>query len=55
MKKYILRVVALLILASAVLPSCSVEYRQNHGRGHAYGHDRDHGNGHGDDHHYRNN
>jgi len=55
MKKYILRVVALLILASATLPGCSVEYRQKHGRGHAYGHDRDHDNGHGNDHHDRDN
>ena len=55
MKKYILRVVALLLFASATLPSCSVEYRQKHGRGHAYGHDRDHDNGHGNDHHDRNN
>ncbi|MCR8561682.1 hypothetical protein KXD93_28765 [Mucilaginibacter sp. BJC16-A38] len=49
MKKYILRIVALLILASAVLPSCSVEYRQRHG------HHDDHGNDHGGDrdHHYR--
>ncbi|MCO5951126.1 hypothetical protein [Mucilaginibacter flavidus] len=57
MKKYILGVVALLILASATLPSCSVEYRERHGRGHDNGNGRghDHDNGHGGDHHYRNN
>ncbi len=57
MKKYILRVVALLILASATLPGCSVEYRERHGRGHDNGNGRghDHDNGHGGDHHYRNN
>ena len=51
MKKYILMVAALLILASATLPGCSVEYRERHGhgRGHAYGHDRN------KDRHYRNN
>jgi hypothetical protein len=51
MKKYILRVIALLILASATLPSCSVEYRQRHGH-----HDGDHGhdNDHNNDHHDRN-
>lgn len=46
MKKYILRIAALLILASATLPSCSVEYRERHHRD--YHHDRDY------DHHYRN-
>ena len=30
MKKHILRVIAVLLLASAVLPSCSVEYREHH-------------------------
>jgi len=52
MKKYILRVVALLILASATLPSCSVEYRERHGRGHDNGRGHDHD--HDGDHHYRN-
>ena len=49
MKKYILRVIALLILASATLPSCSVEYRQRHAH-----HDGDHDHGHDNDHHDRN-
>ncbi len=40
MKKYILRVIALLVFASAI-SSCSVEYRE---------HQRHHD----DDHHYRN-
>jgi hypothetical protein len=48
MKKHFLRVIAVLILASAVLPSCSVEYRERHRH---YDHDHD---GHRDDHHYRN-
>jgi hypothetical protein len=40
MKKYILRVIALLVFASAI-SSCSVEYREHHRH-------------HDDDHHYRN-
>jgi hypothetical protein len=47
MKKYILRVIALLILASATLPSCSVQYRERH-RSHM---DDDHHDHHDDDHH----
>ncbi len=45
MKKYILRLIALLVFASAI-SSCSVEYRQRHGY-----HDRDHRD---NDHHDRN-
>ncbi|HZY38242.1 MAG TPA: hypothetical protein VFE53_16410 [Mucilaginibacter sp.] len=45
MKKYILRLIALVVFASAI-SSCSVEYRQHHG-----GHDRDN---HDNDHHDRN-
>lgn len=37
MKKYILRVIALLILTSAAFTSCSVEYRQQHGKRHDNG------------------
>ncbi|MGZ3874054.1 MAG: hypothetical protein ACXVJD_14125 [Mucilaginibacter sp.] len=56
MKKYTLRLIAVLLLASAILPGCSVAYRQRHGhynngRGHD-DHDRDHDRG--GDHHYRN-
>ncbi|ASU35651.1 hypothetical protein MuYL_3766 [Mucilaginibacter xinganensis] len=53
MKKYILRVIALLLLVSATLPSCSVEYRERHGRHHDNDdhRDRDHED---HDHHYRN-
>jgi hypothetical protein len=40
MKKHILRLIALLVFASAI-SSCSVEYRQHHMH-------------HDDDHHYRN-
>lgn len=47
MKKYVLRVIALLILASATLPGCSVEYRERHG------HHEDHDHGHDQDRHYR--
>jgi len=47
MKKYILRVLALLIFASVALSGCSVEYRNAHGH-----HDGDHGHDH--DQHYRN-
>jgi hypothetical protein len=43
MKKHILRLIALLIFASAI-SSCSVEYREHH---------RHHDDG-GGDHHYRN-
>ncbi len=50
MKKYILRVIALLIFASAIT-SCSVEYRERHGGGHHDEHrDHDH-----HDHDYRSN
>lgn len=49
MKKYFLRIIAVLLLASAVLPSCSVEYRERHGH-----HDHDHDHDHDGDHHYRN-
>jgi hypothetical protein len=45
MKKYITRILALLLLASAVT-SCSVEYRQRHGH-HDDHHDHD------DHHEYR--
>ncbi len=44
MKKYMLRIIALLIFASAI-SSCSVEYRE----GHRHHHDDDR---HDDDHHY---
>ncbi len=46
MKKYMLRIIALLIFASAI-SSCSVEYREGHrhhqdgDRGHDHEHDRD--------------
>jgi outer membrane biogenesis lipoprotein LolB len=42
MKKYILRIVALLVLASAVLPSCSIEYRQRHHHDHDNHDNNDH-------------
>ena len=41
MKKYILRMIALLVFASAV-SSCSVEYREHHAHDHDRGHDHDH-------------
>lgn len=54
MKKHILRLMALLIFASATvtgISGCSVEYREHH---HHYG-DHDHDRDHGDhDHNYRN-
>jgi hypothetical protein len=50
MKKYILRVIALLILASATLPSCSVQYREGH-RKHMDDDHHDHDDHHDDDHH----
>lgn len=64
MRKYTLRLIAVLLLASAILPGCSVEYRQRHGhynngRGHNGhgrdndGHRRDHDDR-GGDYHYRN-
>jgi hypothetical protein len=43
MKKQIVRLITLLIFASAI-SSCSIEYRERHGH-----HDHDH-----DEHHYRN-
>jgi len=47
MKKYIFRIIALLIFASAI-SSCSVEYRSAHGHHEEgdHGHDRDHGDRH---------
>jgi hypothetical protein len=55
MKKYILRVIAVLILASATLTSCSVEYRQRHGHYHDDHHDDHHdGDHHDGDHDYHN-
>jgi hypothetical protein len=39
MKKYILRIITLLIIASAALPSCSIEYRQRHHRDNHERHD----------------
>ncbi|HEY8780057.1 MAG TPA: hypothetical protein VIM16_00420 [Mucilaginibacter sp.] len=50
MKKYILRMIALLVFASVALSSCSVEYRNAH-RGHR---DGDHSHDQGHDQHYRN-
>jgi|GEM_PF-1708573 len=41
MKKYILRIVALLILASSVT-SCSIEYRQRHHHDHDNHDNNDH-------------
>lgn len=41
MKKHILRIVALLIFVSAI-SSCSVEYRESHGRHDRDNRDRDH-------------
>jgi|APCry1669191515_1035360.scaffolds.fasta_scaffold09987_2 hypothetical protein len=41
MKKYFLRIIAVLVFASAVLPSCSVEYRERH-RHHDHDDHRDH-------------
>lgn len=32
MKKYILRLIAVLIFASATITSCSIEYRESHRR-----------------------
>jgi hypothetical protein len=49
MKKYILRMIALLVFAAVAFSSCSVEYRNAH-RGHRDGYDHDHDR----DHHYRN-
>jgi hypothetical protein len=45
MKKFILKMLALLVFASVVLSSCSVEYRNAH---------RHHDDDHGHDQHYRN-
>lgn len=47
MKKYILRLLAVLIFVSATVSSCTVEYREHHHM------DHDHGHAH-DDHDYRN-
>lgn len=41
MKKYITRIVALLIFASAI-SSCSVQYRERHGHMHDHDHDMNH-------------
>ena len=51
MKKYILKMAALLIFASVALSSCSVQYRESHRR-----HDGDHGehHDHDRDHNYHN-
>jgi hypothetical protein len=48
MKKHIIRLITLLIFASAI-SSCSVEYRERHRHHYDDHHDHDH-----DDHHYRN-
>jgi hypothetical protein len=40
MKKFILRILAVLVLASAVT-SCSVEYREHHQHHEDHGHDHD--------------
>ncbi|HVV54704.1 MAG TPA: hypothetical protein VHC47_05250 [Mucilaginibacter sp.] len=40
MKKHIIRLIALLIFASATVSSCTVEYREHHG--HHWDHDRGH-------------
>ncbi|WP_255480387.1 hypothetical protein HDF19_09610 [Mucilaginibacter sp. E4BP6] len=41
MKKYITRIVALLILTAAI-SSCSVQYRERHGHMHDHDHDMNH-------------
>jgi len=41
MKAQILRLIALLIFASATMSGCSLEYREHHR--HHHGNDRDHG------------
>ncbi len=48
MKKYMLKLAALLLFTSVAFSSCSLEYRQRHMGG------RDHGGDHHDDHHYDN-
>jgi hypothetical protein len=40
MKKHITRIIALLLLASAI-SSCSVQYREHHPRMHDHDHDQD--------------
>ncbi len=42
MKKYLIKMMALLVLASFVLSSCSVEYRENHRHHYDDHHDHDH-------------
>lgn len=52
MKKYLIKMIALMAVASVLLSSCSVEYRERHRHDRGYDHhdhDRDH------DHHYYNN
>ncbi|MES2279570.1 MAG: hypothetical protein V4592_26285 [Bacteroidota bacterium] len=52
MKKYLIRMIALMMFASVAISSCSVEYRQH--RKEQRGHDHDHDDHH-DDHHYNRN
>lgn len=48
MKKYMIKLVALMLFTSVAISSCSVEYRQRHMRGQDHSHDHD------NDHHYDN-
>lgn len=48
MKNYVIKLVALLVFTSVAISSCSLEYRQRHGRGPNHGPDR----GHDRDRHY---
>lgn len=51
MKNYVIKLVALLVFTSVAISSCSLEYRQRHGRG---GPNHDNDRGHDRDHHYDN-
>jgi hypothetical protein len=56
MKKYMIKMVALLLFTTVAVSSCSLEYRQRHMRGgNQPGRDRDHHDDHNGDHHYDNN
>jgi ABC-type Zn2+ transport system substrate-binding protein/surface adhesin len=46
MKKYTIRMIALLVFASVAVSSCSMEYRQHRKEQRGHDHDHDHDNDH---------